>query len=102
MDEAHNGCKLLLDMGADTGITRKHTWVVEIIERFTANAKGFDDSSQALENLHIINLKYAYDMPGSGETIILEVNHCIYKTDEIKRSNIYVLKKLELCIWLCR
>ena len=56
----------------------KHAWVVEVIEGFTANARGFDDTSQALENLSIANIKYALDLEGTGETIIIEVDHCIY------------------------
>ena len=59
----------------------------EVIKGFTANAKGFDNASQTLENLPIVNFKYALDLDEIGETIISEVNHCIYlgarKTDEI-------------------
>ena len=61
-DELHSGCKLFLDTGADTCVTGEHTWVVEVIEGFMANTKGFDDASQALENLPIVNVKYALDL----------------------------------------
>ena len=44
----------------------KHAWVVEVIEGFTANTKGFDDASQALENLPIVNVKYALELEGTG------------------------------------
>ena len=76
--ELHSGCKLLLDTGADTCIAGKQTWVVEVVEGFTATAKGFDDDSAALEDLPIVNVKYAHDLAGTGEKIIIEVNHCIY------------------------
>ena len=52
-DELHSGCKLLLDTGADTCVTGKYAWLGEVIESFTSNARGFDDASQALENLPI-------------------------------------------------
>ena len=77
-DESLKGCKLLIDTGADTCVAGKHAWVVEVIEGFTANARGFDDSSTTLHNLPIVNVKYALDIPETGETILLEVNHCIY------------------------
>ena len=90
-EEIHNGCKLLLDSGADTCVAGKHAWVVEINEGYTANAHGFDDSSKALEGLPIVNVKYAYDDKITGETIIIELNHCIYlggkKTDGILCPN---------------
>lgn len=78
----------------------KHAWVVEVVEGFTANARGFDDSSSTLEDLPIVNVKYALDLKATGETLILEVNHCIYlgskKTDgilcpnQLRMNNVYV------------
>ena len=90
-EEVQKGCNLLVDTGADTCVAGKHAWVVEIIEGFSANVRGFDDSTQTLENLPIVNVKYAFDIETTGETIILEVNHCIYlgskKTDGILCPN---------------
>ena len=77
-DELLNGCKVLLDSGADTCVAGKHAWVVDVIEGISATAHGFDDSASSLENLPIVNVKYAYDRPDTGEVVILEINHCIY------------------------
>ena len=89
--ELYSGCKLLLDTGADTFVVYQHTQVGEVIEEFTANAKGFDNASQILENLPMVNFKYALDLDKTGQTIISEVNHCIYlgarKTDGILCPN---------------
>lgn len=57
-DELDNGCELLIDTGADTCVAGKHAWVVEIIEGFTANVRGFDDTTDTLENLPIVNHIY--------------------------------------------
>ena len=90
-EEVAKGCNLLVDTGTDTRVTGKHAWVVEIIKGFLANMRGFDDSTHTLENLPIVNVKYAFDVEATSETIILELNHCIYlgskKTDSILCPN---------------
>ena len=90
-EEVQNGCNLLIDTGTDTCVAGKHAWVVEVIEGFLANVRDFDDSTQTLENLPIVDVKYAFDVEPTGETMILEVNHCIYlgskKVDSILCRN---------------
>lgn len=86
-DELNIGCKLLFDIEADTCVAGKHMWVVEIIEGITTNAKEIVDSSQAFGGLPIANVNYTVDMKETGETVIIEVNHCVFlgskKTDGI-------------------
>ena len=69
----------------------KHAWVVDTIEGLTASAQGFDDSSSTLCDIPIVNAVYAYDRRDTGETVLLEFNHCLYlgnrKNDAIACPN---------------
>ena len=56
-DKLNTGCTPTIDIGTDTCITDKHTWVVYIIENFMANAQGFDESTHELENLPKVIVK---------------------------------------------
>ena len=76
------GCDLLMDSGADSCVAGKHAWVVEIVEGVTVSAQGFNDSMPIDESLPIANVLYTYDHPGTGEVIILCINHCIYLGDK--------------------
>ena len=37
-----------------------------------------DFTSQVLVNIPIVNIKKTHDKHDTGETMILEINHCIY------------------------
>ena len=53
-----------------------------------------------MNDLPIVNVRYSYDRPDTGEVLILELNHCIYmgnrKNDSIacpnqlRANNIYI------------
>ena len=77
-NEMRQGCEIRMDSGTNSCVAVEHAWISETVEGLTVSAKGFSDSLPVEENLPIINNVYAYNRHGTGEVLLLEINHCIY------------------------
>ena len=81
--EMNDGCKIVVDSGADTCVMGKHAHVIEFIDGKEVSAKSW--SGHKTNSLRIANVAFAYDKP-SGDTIILIFNQSIYAGDHVVDS----------------
>ena len=72
------GCELLIDSGADSSVTEKHTHILEYIEGYKFSVQGFSDNMPLIEDLLIVNTIFIYDNLDTGQVYLLQLNHCIY------------------------
>ncbi len=75
-------CRVELDSHADTcGVNQ----VAKILEFHgqVAQVSGFADSMTPMKDVPIVKAALAYDLPDSGETIILIINQALYFGDEL-------------------
>ena len=76
--ELNNGCDLLIYSCVDSFVVGKHTHILEIIGGVSVSTKGYSNNLPLQHNLIIVSFLYSYDNPHTGETYLLEFNHCIY------------------------
>ena len=80
--EHREGCRLGLDLWADTSCAGKHAFVEEFIEGRSVTATGFLPSLGSASNLPIANVIYAYDTH-DGQVLLLESNNAIYLGEQM-------------------
>ena len=76
-NELAEGCKLGIDLYADTSCSGKYAYVEEFIEGKQITATSFSSSLGTMKGLPMANVTFAYDM-NDGSTILLEHNNTIY------------------------
>ena len=81
--EMNEGCKIVIDSGADTCVMGRHAHVIEFIEGKAVSANAWNGAETT--NLRIANIALAYDTP-NGETIILIFNQSIYAGAQMEDS----------------
>jgi len=89
------GCKLLMDSGSDSCVAGRHAHVLEFIEGHTVSAYSFDDTAAPLDDIKIANVLFAYDLPNTGQPILLRVNYAIY-LGELKEDSLLCPHQLRM------
>ena len=84
-EELRNGCKLGLDIWADTDCSGKYAYVEKFIIGKMVTAMGFLPSLEKLENLTYAHVLYAYDQE-DGSVLLLEHENTIYLGDAMQDS----------------
>ena len=84
-DELKNGSRFGADSHADVSVAGKHARIVSVVDGQVCTVHPFHEGYKPKKNVKIVNVAFAYDT-ATGETYILEVNHCLDFTSDMQHS----------------